>query len=139
FEGSQMLHFLEVVKAYRPTSHIPFICVRALSTQLKDEGLAVREACEALGALAYVDLAHRESKQGAEAASVGFRDAVHAAVRLPKDIQGLRVLVADDNADAAHTLTVLLRMAGHHVQKAGSGADALRIAQEFRPRVVVLD
>jgi CheY-like chemotaxis protein len=66
---------------------------------------------------------------------VEFRAAVH----LPKDSGSLRVLVADDNADAAHTLAVLLRMAGHHVQKASSGADALRIAEEFHPGVVVLD
>jgi CheY-like chemotaxis protein len=30
-------------------------------------------------------------------------------------------------------------MAGHHVQKASSGADALRVTEAFRPRVVVLD
>ena len=140
FEASQMLQFLEAVKAYKSTSRVPFICVRALPTQLKEESLAaMREACEALGALAYVDLAQREKKLGMEAASVEFRDAVRAAVCVPKAAQGLRVLVADDNADAAHTLTVLLRMAGHHVQKASCGADALRIAKEFRPRVVVLD
>jgi CheY-like chemotaxis protein len=140
FEGSQMLHFLGVVKAYKPTSRTPFICCRALPTRISGGGLAaMREACEALGALAYIDLAGRERREGVEAASVEFRAAVRAAVRLPKDAQGLRVLVADDNADAAHTLTVLLRMAGHHVQKAGSGADALRIAEEFRPSVVVLD
>ena len=140
FEGSQMLRFVEVVKAYKPTSHAPFICCRALPTRIGDEGLAaMREACEALGALAYLDLTDREKEQGVEAASVGFRDAVRAAVHLPKDTQSLRVLVADDNADAAHTLTMLLRMAGHQVQKAGSGADALRIAEEFQPQVVVLD
>jgi CheY-like chemotaxis protein len=140
FEGSQMLRFLEVVKAYKPTSRTPFICCRALPTRISEGGLAaMREACEALGALAYIDLPDRERKQGVEAASVEFRAAVRAAVHLPKDAQTLRVLVADDNADAAHTLTVLLRMAGHHVQKAGSGADALRIAEEFRPSVIVLD
>lgn len=140
FEGSQMLRFLEVVKAYKPTSRTPFICCRALPTRISDDGLAaMREACEALGALAYIDLPERERKQGAEAASVAFRDAVRAAVRFPRDAQSLRVLVADDNADAAHTLTMLLRMAGHQVQKAGSGAEALSIAEEFRPSVIVLD
>src|SRR6185503_17775976 len=65
FEGSQMLHFLEVVKAYKPTSHTPFICVRALPTRISDGGLAaMREACEALGALAYIDLPDRERQQG---------------------------------------------------------------------------
>jgi DNA-binding response OmpR family regulator len=99
----------------------------------------MREACEALGALAYIDLPDREQRKGREAAAVEFRDAVRAAVRLPKVAQGLRVLVADDNADAAHTLTMLLSMAGHQVQKAGTGAEALRIAAELRPSVVILD
>jgi CheY-like chemotaxis protein len=140
FEGSQMLSFLEVVKAYKLTSRIPFICCRALPTRISEGGLAaMREACEALGALAYIDLPDREKTRGAEAASVEFRAAVRAAVRLPSSAQSLRVLVADDNADAAHTLTVLLRMAGHQVQKAASGAEALRIAEELRPSVIILD
>jgi CheY-like chemotaxis protein len=140
FEGSQMLSFLEVVKAYKLTSRIPFICCRALPTRISEGGLAaMREACEALGALAYIDLPDRERKRGAEAASVEFRAAVRAAVSLPSGAQSLRVLVADDNADGAHTLAVLLRMAGHQVQKAASGAQALRIAEELRPSVIVLD
>ena len=140
FEGSQMLDFLQCVKAYKPTSRIPFICCRVLPTHLSENMLAaMRDTCEALGALAYIDLIGTEKRQGADAAVVQFRDAVGAAVRLPKTAQALRVLVVDDNADAAHTLTALLRMAGHNVQKAASGAEALRIAQEFRPAVVVLD
>jgi hypothetical protein len=82
FEGSQMLRFLEVVKAYKPTSRTPFICCSALPTRISEGGLAaMREACEALGALAYVNLADLERKQGVEAASAAFRDAVRAAVR----------------------------------------------------------
>jgi len=45
----------------------------------------------------------------------------------------------DDNPDAAHTFVALLRMAGHHVQKAKDGAEALRIAEDFHPSVVILD
>lgn len=40
FEGSQMLRFLECVKAYKATSAIPFICCRVTATQLGDTTLA---------------------------------------------------------------------------------------------------
>jgi CheY-like chemotaxis protein len=144
FEGSQMLRFLECVKAYKQTSAIPFLCCRATSTQLRDSALsAMREACEALGAVAYIDLPERESRAGAESAAVEFRDAVRAAVQMkPAErplLNPLRILVVDDNADAAHTLTALLRMAGHEVQKAGSGAEALRVGAQLEPDAAVLD
>lgn len=140
FEGSQMLDFLQCVKAYAPTSRIPFICCRVLPTQLSKAALAaMRETCELLGALAYIDVVGAERAQGAAAAAVEFRDAARAAAAQRADAAPERILVVDDNADAAHTLTVLLRMAGHQVEKASSGGEALRIAAEFRPRVVVLD
>jgi CheY-like chemotaxis protein len=140
FEGSQMLRFLECVKTYKQTSAIPFLCCRATSTQLRDSALsAMREACEALGAVAYIDLPERERHAGAEKAAVEFRDAVRAAARMKSAERQLRILVVDDNADAAHTLTALLRMAGHDVQKAGSGAQALRVGAQLKPDAAVLD
>ncbi|HUQ75663.1 MAG TPA: response regulator [Burkholderiales bacterium] len=140
FEGSQMLRFLECVKAYKATSAIPFICCRATSTQLRDGALAaMREACEALGAVAYIDLPERERDAGLERAAVEFRDAVRAAVRLPAARQPLRILVVDDNADAAHTLTALLRIAGHETFKAASGAEALRLGAQAKPDAALLD
>jgi CheY-like chemotaxis protein len=140
FEGSQMLRFLECVKAYRPTSAIPFIGCRAAETHLGDGALAaMREACEALGALAYIDLQGRSASQGVERAAVEFRDAVRAAVRLRAPRERLRVLVVDDNPDAAHTLVALLRMAGHDAHKAASGAEALALAAQLKPDAAVLD
>lgn len=140
FEGSQMLRFLECVKGYKATSAIPFVCCRATATQLGDTTLAaMREACEALGAVAYIDLPDREHRSGAEKAAVEFRDAVRAAVRMKSAERSLRILVVDDNADAAHTLTVLLRMAGHDVQKAASGEEALRVGAQLKPNAAVLD
>jgi len=140
FEGSQMLRFLECVKAYKATSTVPFICCRATATQLGDTTLAaMREACEALGAVAYIDLPDREHRAGAEKAAVEFRDAVRAAVQMKSAEHGLRILVVDDNADAAHTLAALLRMAGHEVQKAASGAEALRVGAQLKPDAAVLD
>jgi len=140
FEGSQMLSFLQGVKAYPPTSSIPFLGCRAGATHLGDGALAaMREACEALGAVAYIDLQGRSESHGAERAAVEFRDAVRAAVRLRAPRQRLRILVVDDNPDAAHTLAALLRMAGHEAHKAGSGAEALAMAAEQHPDAAVLD
>ena len=140
FDGSQMLRFLECVKAYRQTSAIPFICCRVIPTQLRGSALgAMREACEALGAVAYIDLAERQHTAGAEKAAVEFREAVRVAVRMKSAERVLRILVVDDNADAAHTLTALLRMAGHDVQKAASGAEALRVGAELMPDAAILD
>ncbi|MBX9583697.1 MAG: response regulator [Gemmataceae bacterium] len=50
-----------------------------------------------------------------------------------------RVLVVDDNADAADSLALLLELAGDTVRTAGSGPRALEVAGSFRPEVVLLD
>jgi CheY-like chemotaxis protein len=52
---------------------------------------------------------------------------------------GLRVLVVDDNVDAAHTLAMLVQLAGHDVRVAYDGPPALTLAQAFQPQVVLLD
>ncbi|HTC43721.1 MAG TPA: ATP-binding protein [Steroidobacteraceae bacterium] len=50
-----------------------------------------------------------------------------------------RILVADDNADAAESLAVLLELSGHEVRIANDGAQALQLAEEFRPDAAFLD
>lgn len=50
-----------------------------------------------------------------------------------------RILVADDNTDAAQSLAALLRMYGHDVKIAENGAQALQIAKEFHAEVAFLD
>ncbi len=52
---------------------------------------------------------------------------------------GLRVLVADDNEDAAATLSMLLTLSGNEVRTASDGAQAWAIAQDFEPQAVLLD
>jgi PAS domain S-box-containing protein len=52
---------------------------------------------------------------------------------------GLRVLVVDDNTDAAESLATLLQQAGHQVSVAHDGPTALSLAGRERPRVVLLD
>jgi signal transduction histidine kinase len=50
-----------------------------------------------------------------------------------------RVLVADDNVDAAETLAILLRAAGHDVRIAYDGVEALDVATQFSPEAIFLD
>src|ERR1700736_189759 len=51
----------------------------------------------------------------------------------------VRVLVVDDEPSLAELLASVLRYEGWNVLTAGSGADAVRTAREFRPDAVVLD
>jgi PAS domain S-box-containing protein len=50
-----------------------------------------------------------------------------------------RILVADDNRDAADTLSALLELDGHEVRTAYDGVEALRIAEQFAPQIALLD
>jgi signal transduction histidine kinase/CheY-like chemotaxis protein len=50
-----------------------------------------------------------------------------------------RILVADDNRDAARSLALMLSMEGHEVRTAYDGVEALQISEEFQPEVVLLD
>ena len=50
-----------------------------------------------------------------------------------------RVLVVDDNGDAARSMAMLLELGGHAVRTAADGEQALLAAAEFVPEVVILD
>jgi signal transduction histidine kinase/CheY-like chemotaxis protein len=50
-----------------------------------------------------------------------------------------RILVVDDNEDAALVLSMQLRLAGHDLKVAYGGAEALEAARDFRPDTVILD
>jgi signal transduction histidine kinase/ActR/RegA family two-component response regulator len=52
---------------------------------------------------------------------------------------GCRVLVVDDNVDAARALARVLEMTGHEVRLAYDGLSALEAALDHRPEVVLLD
>jgi len=51
----------------------------------------------------------------------------------------LRILVADDNKDAADTLAMLLQIMGHRVRQVGDGEAAVDAVADFNPQVVLLD
>ena len=52
---------------------------------------------------------------------------------------GCKIVVADDNHDAAVSLTKLLEVMGNEVRTAGDGEEAVAVAEAFRPDVVLLD
>jgi PAS domain S-box-containing protein len=57
----------------------------------------------------------------------------------PMRIADRRVLVVDDNRDAAESLGMLLRLSGCEVEVAFSGVTAIEIVEQFEPAVVLLD
>lgn len=57
----------------------------------------------------------------------------------PAPAGALRILVVDDHADAATTLSALLALKGHTTQVAHDGQQALKSARDFKPDVVFLD
>ncbi|MBW0449919.1 PAS domain-containing hybrid sensor histidine kinase/response regulator [bacterium M00.F.Ca.ET.228.01.1.1] len=60
--------------------------------------------------------------------------------RAPRvETAGRRVVIADDNEDAAQGLAALLEEEGHVTAVAADGVSALRLVDEFCPEVVVLD
>ncbi|HEY4079433.1 MAG TPA: ATP-binding protein [Burkholderiaceae bacterium] len=92
-----------------------------------------------------------------EATSLGLGHGSAFTVRLPlpkeslKELSGtkgelpiapyrfLRVLVVDDNKDAADALHMLIEGHGHTARVTYSGVDALRAAEEFSPDIVLCD
>jgi signal transduction histidine kinase/ActR/RegA family two-component response regulator len=50
-----------------------------------------------------------------------------------------KILVVDDNRDAAASLATFLQLTGHDVFVAHDGEEAVRVADEFRPKTILLD
>jgi CheY-like chemotaxis protein len=57
----------------------------------------------------------------------------------PTPAAGLKVVVVDDNRDAAESCAMLLELSGHHVQTAYNGRRALEVVASFRPHAILLD
>jgi signal transduction histidine kinase/ActR/RegA family two-component response regulator len=54
-------------------------------------------------------------------------------------VEPRRILVADDNRDAAESLALQLELAGHLVRTVHDGVEALSVAETFLPEIVLLD
>jgi len=53
--------------------------------------------------------------------------------------RSFRVLVVDDNTDAAESLSLLLQLNAHEIRSASNGRDALALVRDFRPDIAFLD
>jgi CheY-like chemotaxis protein len=65
-----------------------------------------------------------------------------AARQTPKPLpaaEALRILVVDDNIDAADSLAMLLSLRGHETHLAHTGEAAVADAREFKPHVAFVD
>jgi two-component system CheB/CheR fusion protein len=70
----------------------------------------------------------------------GYRRApVWEVVVGPREAIRQRVLVVDDNVDAAESMAMLVRLWGHEVRLAHTGPEALDVAGAYQPEIVVLD
>ncbi|MEJ0037056.1 MAG: ATP-binding protein [Gammaproteobacteria bacterium] len=76
-------------------------------------------------------------------ADAGARAVEKATVRVPvaapADARSLRILIVDDNVDAADSIAMLLNMEGHETRAVNSARAALLAVPDFKPEVVLLD
>jgi CheY-like chemotaxis protein len=61
------------------------------------------------------------------------------AAKAINGVKARRILVVDDNGDAAALLAVLLQLEGHEVQTAAGGDEAIDTVESFRPEVILMD
>jgi PAS domain S-box-containing protein len=64
------------------------------------------------------------------------RPVPRSAAQLPEN---RRILIVDDNSDAAVSLAMLLQIAGNHTYTAHDGFEALEAVERYRPDVMLLD
>jgi signal transduction histidine kinase/FixJ family two-component response regulator len=66
-------------------------------------------------------------------------NATQQAMRPAVAALGKRVLIVDDNIDAAETLAMMLELLGQQTRQAHEGNNALTVAQEYQPEVIFMD
>ena len=64
---------------------------------------------------------------------------VPAATRDPVATTGIRILIVDDNRDAADMLATLLQLSGHETHTAHDGVEAVEATSRLQPDLVLLD
>lgn len=57
----------------------------------------------------------------------------------PAALKGNRILIVDDSKDAADTLAMLLRLRGNEIRTAYDGLEAVKVAESYRPQLILLD
>jgi signal transduction histidine kinase/ActR/RegA family two-component response regulator len=65
----------------------------------------------------------------------------HAGIQAMPAMQqgGKRILVVDDNADAAESIAVFMRIEGHEVQTVTDAMQALGCVERFAPQIAIID
>lgn len=101
-------------------------------TQLHGGSLSASSAGEGQGSTFVVELPLLEQPQEPSRPPQDVAEAARATATR-------RVLVVDDNTDAAETLAVLLELDGHQVEVAHTGAQALKAAASRKPDIIFLD
>ncbi|HTV78338.1 MAG TPA: PAS domain S-box protein [Steroidobacteraceae bacterium] len=74
-------------------------------------------------------MSNSAGEDGTGEAAGGSRNAQH----------GLKVIVVDDNQDVAESCKTLLELSGHRVSTAYTGREAVELAENIRPDVMLLD
>ena len=100
--------------------------------ELHGGGVAVRSEGTGRGSEFVVRLPRLKAGPGGE----------HGAGRLERESRardGKRVVIVDDNRDAADSLAMMLRMGRHEVVTVGTGAEALEAVSRVHPDLVLLD
>jgi PAS domain S-box-containing protein len=83
-------------------------------------------------------LASNETKGSGSETRNGYQSPIAAAHPVPSRNKR-RILVVDDNVDAAESLTVLLNLTGNETRTAYDGLEAVEAAATFRPDMILLD
>ena len=104
--------------------------VRSLA-QLHGGGVEARSEGAGRGSEFLVRLPALSAAEAAECA--------HEPPAALQDAVARRILVVDDVIDTANSLAELLELMGHEVKAAYDGVTALKLAQDFRPDVILLD
>jgi PAS domain S-box-containing protein len=99
-------------------------------TEMHDGSISVRSDGPNLGSEFSVHLPISTERKSQNA--IVDRDHINAS-------GGLRILLADDNRDAAFTLSIILKGSGNEVRTASNGIEALELAETFQPDVVLMD
>ena len=78
-------------------------------------------------------------RRGVPANTTGGVSGIKGAGGTRPHTAGQRILVVDDNRDAADSLRLLLELSGHEVAVAYSGQDGVQTAEHYQPDVVLCD
>src|SRR5581483_3839709 len=74
-----------------------------------------------------------------EAQAEARLEPVNGEAEKMRAVRPSRILVVDDNRDAADSLALMLRITGHQTETAYDGLEAVHAAATFRPQVLLLD